>query len=227
MVAPRIVADTREAASTIPRILERSGIYVQMKTLDIGDYVIGEYVVERKAVRDFLSSLYAGRLFEQAQRISQAYGNYLLIVEGDIQEVLADLRNPRAFWGALIALAFDMEFKLFFTLDQEQTAEFLNVFARRARRRRGMIRPLLVKKPRLATVRDRQLSILESLPTIGPKLGERLLRSFGSVRPAFTASLTELAVKGGVGWARAKKIQEVLDAQYPRAALRQTELPRA
>jgi ERCC4-type nuclease len=198
-----------------------------MKTLDIGDYVIGEYVVERKAVRDFLSSLYAGRLFEQAQRISQAYGNYLLIVEGDIQEVLADLRNPRAFWGALIALAFDMEFKLFFTLDQEQTAEFLNVFARRARRRRGMIRPLLVKKPRLATVRDRQLSILESLPTIGPKLGERLLRSFGSVRPAFTASLTELAVKGGVGWARAKKIQEVLDAQYPRAALRQTELPRA
>ena len=192
MPVPRIVADTREAASTIPRILERSGIYVQMKTLDVGDYVIGEYVVERKAIHDFLSSLYGGRLFEQAQRISQAYGNYLLIVEGDIQEVLADLKNPRAFWGALIALAFDMEFKLFFTLDQEQTAEFLNIFTRRARRRRGMIRPLLVKKPRLATVRDRQLSILESLPTIGPKLGERLLRSFGSVRPAFTASLTEL-----------------------------------
>jgi len=227
MVVPRITADTREAASGIPRILERSGIYVQMKTLDVGDYVIGEYVVERKAIRDFVSSLYGGRLFEQAQRISQAYGNYLLIVEGDAQEVLADLKNPRAFWGALIALAFDIEFKLFFTLDQEQTAEFLGVLARKIRRRRGMFRPLLVKKPRLATIRDRQLSILGSLPTIGPKLSERLLRSFGSVRPAFTASLTELAVKGGVGWARAKKIQEVLDAQHPRAGLKQTELPRA
>jgi len=226
MVVPRIVADTREAASTIPRILERSGVYVQMKTLDVGDYVIGEHVVERKTVRDFLSSLYGGRLFDQAQRISRAYGNYLLIVEGDIQEELEDLKNPRSFWGALIALAFDMEFKLFFTLDQEQTAEFLNVFARKTHRKRGALRPLLVKKPRLATTRDRQLSILESLPTIGPKLGERLLRSFGSVRSAFTASLTELAVKGGVGWARAKKIQEVLDAQYPRAGMKQTELPR-
>ena len=226
MVVPRIIADTREVASKIPRILERNGTYVQVKTLDIGDYVIGEYVVERKAVHDFLSSLYGGRLFEQAQRISHAYGNYLLIVEGDIQEVLADLRNPREFWGALIALAFDMDFKIFFTVDQEQTAEFLNVFARKTHRRRSTLRPLLVKKPRLATIKDRQLSILESLPTIGPKLGERLLQSFGSVRPAFTASLTELAVKGGIGWARAKKIQEVLDAQRPRRGLKQAELPR-
>jgi DNA excision repair protein ERCC-4 len=227
MVLPRIVVDTREAASTIPRILERGGVYVQMKTLDVGDYVIGQYVIERKAIRDFLSSLYGGRLFEQAYRISHAYENYLLIVEGDIQEALADLRNPRAFWGALIALAIDMDFKLFFTLDQEQTAELLNVFARKTHRKRGVLRPLLVKKPRLATIKDRQLSILESLPTIGPKLGERLLRSFGSVRSAFSASLTELAVKGGVGWARAKKIQEVLDAQYPRAGMKQTELPHA
>jgi DNA excision repair protein ERCC-4 len=222
----RIVADTREATSGIPKLLEKKGIYVQTKTLDVGDYVAGEYVVERKTVRDFLSSLYGGRLFEQAQRISQTYSNYLLVVEGDVQETLSDLKNPRVFWGTLLALGLNFNFKVFFTLDREQTTDFLYVLVQTAHRKAGAIRPILVKKPRMATVKDRQLSILESLPTIGPKLAERLLESYGSVRRVFAASPTELGVKGGIGRARAKRIQEVLDAEYPRAASRQIELPR-
>jgi DNA excision repair protein ERCC-4 len=226
MALIRMVADAREAASEIPRILVRKGVYVQTKTLDVGDYVVGEYIVERKTIRDFLASLYGGRMFEQARRISQAYSNYLLIVEGDLQEVLADLRNPRVFWGTLLTLGLNFDFKVFFTLDREQTADLLYVLARKAHRKGTAIRPLLVRKPRLATVRDRQLSILESLPTIGPKLAERLLQSFGSVRHVFTASSTELAVRGGLGRARAKKIQDTLDAEYHRVGPRQVELPR-
>ena len=226
MVLIRIVADVREDASGIPRILDKKGVYVETKTLDVGDYVVGEYIVERKTVRDFLASLYGGRMFEQAQRISQTYSNYLLIVEGDIQEVLADLRNPRVFWGTLLTLGLNFDFKVFFTLDRQQTADFLYVLGRKAHRKGTTIRPLLVRKPRLATMRDRQLSILESLPTIGPKLAERLLQSFSSVRHVFTASSTELAVKGGIGRARARKIQDVLDAEYHRAGPRQIELPR-
>jgi DNA excision repair protein ERCC-4 len=222
----RIVADSREATSGIPKILERKGIYVQSKRLDVGDYVAGEYVVERKTVRDFLASLYGGRLFDQAQRISQAYSNYLLVVEGDIQEALTDLRNPRVLWGTLLTLGLNFNFKVFFTLDREQTADFLYVLVRSAHGKASAIRPLLVKKPRLGTVKDRQLSILESLPTIGPKLAERLLESYGSVRNVFAASPTELSVKGGIGRARAKRIQEVLDAEYHRAGPRQIELPR-
>jgi DNA excision repair protein ERCC-4 len=222
----RIVADTREAASGIPKLVEKRGIYVQTKTLDVGDYVAGEYVVERKTVRDFLASLYGGRLFEQAQRISQTYSNYLLVVEGDIQETLSDLKNPRVFWGTLLALGLNFNFKVFFTLDREQTADFLYVLARTAHRKASTVRPLLIRKPRLAAVKDRQLSILESLPTIGPKLAERLLESYGSVRRVFAASPTELGVKGGIGRARAKRIQETLDAEYHRDGPRQVELPR-
>ena len=80
----RITVDTRETASGIPEILQKKGVYVQMRTLDVGDYVVGQYAVERKTVRDFLSSLYSGRLYDQAQRIAQSYRNSLLIVEGDI-----------------------------------------------------------------------------------------------------------------------------------------------
>jgi DNA excision repair protein ERCC-4 len=220
----RIAVDTREAASGIPEILRRKGLYVQMKTLDVGDYVVSAYAVERKTVRDFIASLYGGRLFDQAHRISRSYKDYLLIVEGDIQEVLADLRNPRVYWGTLLALAMDLDFKVFFTLDQEQTADLLQVLATKSRGRGRAPGPLLVKKPRMATVKDWQLSILESLPMIGPKLGEKLLSSFGSIRDVFRASRAELAVKGGIGYARAARIQELLDTEYRHGTAKQTKL---
>ncbi len=224
MTLSRVAVDTREDASGIPALLRKKGVYVQMKTLDVGDYVVGQYAVERKTVRDFMASLYRGRLFEQAQRISQSYENYLLVVEGDIQEVLANLENPRVYWGTLLALALNFNFKVFFTLDRAQTADLLYVLAKRAHGRRKQLRPLLVKKPRMGTVRDWQLSLVESLPTIGPKLAEKLLISFGTIRSILRSSRAELAVKGGIGYARAKRIQELLDAEFRPGAPEQTKL---
>jgi DNA excision repair protein ERCC-4 len=215
--------DTREASSGIPEILREKGVIVQMKTLDVGDYVAGQYAVERKTTHDFLTSLYSGRMFEQAQRISQSYKRFLLIVEGDVQEALADLKNPRAFWGALLSMALDFDFKVFFTLDRAQTADLLYIMAKRIQGRRT-IRPILVKKPRLGTTKDWQLSVLESLPAIGPKLAQKLLSQFGSVRKVVTATRIELALKGGVGHARAKRIQELLDAEFHPSRLKQAEL---
>ncbi len=223
MPIARIAADTRENASEIPDILRRRGMYVQMKTLDVADYVIADCAVERKTVRDFLMSLYRGRLFEQAQRISTSYQTYLLIVEGDAQEMLADLRNPKVYWGALLALAMHFDFKVLFTLDREQTADLLQTLSNMPRTK-GRFRPLLVQKPRMATIKERQLSVVEALPMIGPKLAETLLASFGSVRNIFRASRTELALKGGVGNARAGRIQELLDAQYESGRAKQAQL---
>lgn len=224
MPIARIVVDSREAASGIPDILRKKGMYVQMKTLDVGDYVVAEYAVERKTIRDFLVSVYSGRLFEQAQRISSAYKEYLLIVEGDTREMLADLRNPRVYWGALLVLVLNFEFKVFFTLDRHQTADLLYALSSKSMGK-AAARPLLVKKPRMATMKDWQLTVLESLPTIGPKLAEKLLASFGSVRSVFRASRAELALKGGLGYARAGRIQEVLDAQHRSDVAKQAQLP--
>lgn len=224
MTIPTIAVDIREAASGIPRLLQKKGIYIQMKSLDVGDYIVGTHAVERKTVRDFITSLYGGRLFEQARRISESYEVFLLVVEGDIQEVLADLKNPRVYWGTLVALAIDFNFKVFFTLDREQTTDLLCVLAKRTYGKARTVRPLLVKKPRMAGTRDWQLSVLENLPTIGPKLADRLLASFGSLRNVFRASVNELGVKGGIGFARAKRIQEVLDAEYQAEKHAQTRL---
>jgi ERCC4-type nuclease len=224
MRIPRLVVDTRESPSGIPELLEQRGVYVQRRMLDVGDYVAGQYAVERKTVTDFISSLYSGRLFDQANRISQAYAKFLMIVEGDIQEALSDLKNPRVYWGTLLTLALNFDFKIFFTLDENETADLLSLLAKKGDGRGVQGRPLLIKKPRLVTAKDWQLFMLESLPTIGPKSAEKLLRSFGSLHSVFTATQSELAIKGGIGTARARKVFELLRTEHKRKLPKQTKL---
>jgi len=224
MRLPRIVIDSRESASGIPELLEERGIYVQRRLLDVADYVVGQYAIERKTVHDFISSLYSGRLFDQAQRITQAYSKFLLIVEGDIQEAFVELKNPRAYWGALLTLALGFDFKIFYTFSIDETVDLLSLLARRGGTSGLSGRPLIVKKPRITSTKEWQLLVLGSLPTIGPVLAEKLLRSFGSLHNIFTASRIELAVSGGIGESRAQKVFDLIRAEYKRKVPKQTKL---
>ncbi|MBO0887859.1 DEAD/DEAH box helicase, partial [Candidatus Bathyarchaeota archaeon] len=77
----RVIADERERPSGVPEELRSIGALVQYRVLDIADYLVGEFAVERKSVRDFVSSLYSGRLFDQAHRLGEAYQTIFLVVE--------------------------------------------------------------------------------------------------------------------------------------------------
>jgi ERCC4-type nuclease len=81
-----------------------------------------------------------------------------------------------------------------------------------------------VKKPRITSTKEWQLLVLASLPTIGPVLAEKLLKSFGSLQNVFAASRIELAVKGGIGESRAQKVYDLIRAEHKRKAPRQTKL---
>ena len=62
---PRIVIDDRERKSGIPELIKKIGINVEIKTLQVGDYIVSpETVVERKSIQDFMSSIFDGRLFD-------------------------------------------------------------------------------------------------------------------------------------------------------------------
>jgi ERCC4-type nuclease len=212
--SPRVIVDTREKPSGIPSILKSLGARVEFRLLDVADYVIGERAIERKTVEDFSSSLFSGRLFEQAGRLVESYADPILIVEGDLATHLQEVPRPRVYWGSMISLVMQYEIRAFFTPDREQTAELIFTYASQLSRRKPGYLPFIVKKPRISTDTQAQLLILESLPTIGPKLGSRLLERFGTVRRVFVASRSELAVRGGIGKARAQKVTALLDLPY-------------
>jgi len=69
-----------------------------------------------------------------------------------------------------------------------------------------------------------QIFQVSSLPGIGPKLAERILRRFGTVRGVFNASIPELSTVKGVGRAKAERIVRFLTAPYSPAAAKPRQL---
>jgi DNA excision repair protein ERCC-4 len=211
----RVVADERERRSGVPEELRSLGAFVEYRVLDVADYVVGQYAIERKSVRDFVNSLYTGRLFDQAHRIGEAYDAIFLLVEGDLWHELARARNPRSLWGALISSVLDFGLNTFFAPDEKQTAQFVYTLAKGGRHMRGPEGPpLIVRKPKTNDVRRVQLSVLSSLPGVGPRMAEKLLDHFGSLRAVFAASATEMSVGAGVGKSRALSLLRLLDAGH-------------
>ncbi len=90
--------DTREGPSGVPGILRDLGARVELRLLDVADYVIGDRAIERKTIDDFASSLFSGRLFEQAKRLVESYVSPVMVIEGDLRTALQKV-SRREFFG--------------------------------------------------------------------------------------------------------------------------------
>jgi len=210
----RVVVDERERLSGIPELLRHFGLQVEYRMLDVGDYIVSsECAVERKHERDFVKSLYSGRLFDQIHRLCEVYSCPVLVVEGEMSIIAKQMSKPRAFWGALATLTFQYGLGVFFTAEAQQTADFIYTLVahRYFAKPKG---PFIQKKPKMVSLEKAQLSLVSSLPGIGPKLADRALKRFGTVRKVFSASVAEFSWVEGIGRKKSEKIVSVLDSCY-------------
>lgn len=212
----RVVADEREKPSGVTDALEELGLIIDYRRLEVADYIVSEEVaVERKRAEDFARSLFDGRLFDQAERLSRSYRIPILIIEGDVKSLSKLLPNRRSLWGAQATLSLKYGIRLFQTSDAEETAELLLSLARHEGVR-GPPRPLVsVRKPRGgAEITRAQIAVVACLPGIGPRLAERCLSRLKTVKSVFYAPAAQLAMVPGVGRRRAEKIVSFLNHPY-------------
>ncbi|KAH0538214.1 hypothetical protein FGG08_005183 [Glutinoglossum americanum] len=81
---PRIVVDIREFRSSLPSLLHGRNVVVVPCMLTVGDYILSPNIcVERKSVKDLISSLKDGRLYHQAETMQLHYKNPMLLIEFD------------------------------------------------------------------------------------------------------------------------------------------------
>lgn len=81
---PRVVVDVREFRSSLPSLLHGRNMETIPCMLTVGDYVpTPEICVERKSVRDLISSFKDGRLYGQAETMLQHYKAPMLLIEFD------------------------------------------------------------------------------------------------------------------------------------------------
>ena len=214
METVKVFVDYREKDSGVPSFLSKLNVNVIYKNLSVGDYVLPRgLAVERKNVKDFLSSMFSGRLFNQAYRLAEAYPTPIFIVEGDFQEALKSFSKPKALWGALASLSIHYGIHLFFTANIQQTAELLHVLAYQTIKPKT-VEPILRERRKIRSLTEFQLYVVSSLPGVGLKLADRMLKRFGSVRAVFQASKRDLMLVEGLPKSRIDRICELLDSPY-------------
>ncbi|KAG2479677.1 MAG: Heavy metal resistance protein CzcA [Nitrosopumilales archaeon] len=205
----RIVVDERERKSGIPDLLRAVGINIEMKTLPVGDYIVApETVVERKSIKDLISSVFDGRLFDQCNRLKENFQFPIILMEGNMDEINEITENPLIFYGAVSSIALDFKIPVIATPSADHTAKLLVSLCSRKELPKG---PFLKKIKKSNDIQKQQLVALSSLPGVGEKLAIRMLEKFGSPLKVFNASSTELAKVQGLGNARAKKIKKMLE----------------
>lgn len=211
----KILADTREIKSGVLKCLDAYGIELKTMKLDVADYVVSEdMAVERKTIADFNASLIDGKrnLFSQLSDLSRAYKKPVLIIEGD-ENLAAGQMNENSIRGALLSIEIDFGVSVFYTKSEEETALLLKMMAKKEQiNERKTINPH-GKKP-AKTTHEQQEYILSSISGVGPHAAQILLQEFGSLNSIFNATEDELCRVKGIGKVTAKRIREVVEAEY-------------
>ena len=209
----KIIVDNREYRSNVVRNLSLKGVSIEPQQLDIGDYVLSSRIgVERKDVDDFLESLIDGKLFKQIAQLRDTYSRPILILEG---ENLLTKRNisHNAIFGSLASITVDYGIPILTTKDGLETADLLNIIARREQSEEKKAVAVRGEKPQMS-IKERQQFIIEGLPNVSAVIAKRLLSHFGSIRDIANATENELMEIRGIGKNIASDIIKLLNSNY-------------
>jgi len=214
MIPPRVVVDERERGSGVPEALSRLNVRVYYSRLPTADYVISpEVAVERKALPDFVSSVYDGRLFVQASAISSSYRKPYLIVEGDIKELTGLTKNINSYYGAVASVTLAYDLRVIHTADPAQTASAIAALIQHSHAK-PVPMSFVAAAPKAKDEPQQQLYLVSSLPGVGMKLAKRMLSRYGTPRKIMGLTESQLAMVQGVGSKKAARIVHMLDAPY-------------
>lgn len=235
--ATRIVVDEREKNSGIPDLLRKAGAMIDFAQLKVGDYIVSpDTAIERKTIRDLISSIYDGRLFVQCSDLVKHYPKPLVVIQGNIAELLEmpedaeekdakrlAERMPLAL-DALATVAMEFRIPVIHAPSAEQTAQLLVTLVNKSLREGKAAGPLLKKIKKENPLHIQQLSVLSSVPGVGDKLAVRMLEKFHTPARALNASAAELASIPGFGLARAERVRKILDSANSTAKIVQRTL---
>ncbi len=191
MQLPKIIADIHEKNSLVIAELvqyqNKNQIELVINKLEIGDYLIGNIILERKTTSDFISSMINKRLIQQLQQM-QKYKQRFLIIEGYMED-LYQFQNSNSIRGFLLSILTNYQTPIIFTQDSKDTANYLTTLAKQQLKPLSKI-SLHSRIPK--NKKEQKQYILESFPNIGPKKAEQLLKKFKTIKNTINAEETEL-----------------------------------
>lgn len=183
-----IIVDTREKQSLITANLIQQKANIKHELLEIGDYLINETIVERKTFPDFISSIIDKRLTSQLKEMKK-YPKQLLILESFHYEYAKFNIHENAIRGMLLSIATDFQIPIIYTKNEEDTANFLILLAKRYEK--SKTQNTIRQTKTLKTPKEQKQFILEGFPGIGPVAAKNLLEEFKSLENIFKTTEKE------------------------------------
>jgi DNA excision repair protein ERCC-4 len=203
-----VLYDHREELSGVPAVLADHGIGVEPRQLPVGDYVLSDrLVVERKTGQDLAASIKDRRLFEQVERMAEAYPAVVLVVEGDPVHI------SEASWMGGVARLLVSGVAVIRTLDAFETATWLLRMYRIEGKGPSEARGLPKRRRPTEDLERVAEDVLTCLPGISTQRARLLLEEFGSLAAVFAADERALRTVRGIGPVFGSRLAELFRAQ--------------
>jgi Fanconi anemia group M protein len=210
-----VYVDQRERNSGIAKKLMDMGVKVDVKQLQVADFLVSERVcIEKKTVPDFLQSIIDGRLMTQVSEMCRNFQNPIVMIEGNPASLYTERNiHPNAVRGAIASIAVNFGVPIIYTTDADDTAGFLYVLAKREQE--GKLKEIALRgEKRAMSLKEWQQFVVESLPNVSAVLAKRLLKHFKTVQNIFNAMSKDLQEVEGIGSKKASEIKKVIRARY-------------
>ncbi len=198
MLPSKILVNVHEPQQIIDHLQQYTP--VEVKNFTPGDYIVGEFALERKTLGDFLGSLYEKRMFEQLSRLKRCYSKSFLLLEADQGLVT----NFRVFYGTVLRVLLHLDMKVIFTQNHQQTAEVLLLLAGRS-----SLYPFIRQLPKKTSLTRLRFDLLRKIPMVGKHRAQQLLYRFDTLHNLYTANEEELLKVQGIGEKTIENIKKV------------------
>lgn len=219
----KVIVDTRErvsAADSVLKHLQRLGVTIESRALEVGDYWIpirdceeSEWVVvERKTLTGLITDVKTRRIWEQCRRLSERRS--VMIIERFSVKLLEMTQfRPEAFIAVTASISLEWGIPILTFPSPYWTALFIARAAKLLQEAPEVrVRPLKrLEKSEARDLTALALMFLQGLPGCGPSTAAKLLKRFGSVRTIVNLSPEQLQLAEGVGEKRAKLWWEIFN----------------
>ena len=201
-----LFVDYRERDSTILEILYSRNIPIEIVNLEIGDYIWNTNIIERKEIRDFLSSDISGHLQDQMEDIiynlSKGFPRAMLVLHGSLDDInwqyTAGITIP-VFFTKIGEIISNYPNVNFIWLDSESSfANFLSGLYFKSFQEKKEVLSLKKRSKRL------DIDTLCATKAFSPKIAKEALKKH-SLQEIFNMDTKELIKIDGYGKQRAKK----------------------
>ena len=179
-----IILDTREPED-IYLLLKSRGLEVKRQPLPAGDFLVGGFLIERKTLNDFYSSIIDKRLWKQLEALKQQDADKTVVIIGSFEDLkkVPPHRSIKIVMSVVSTIIASFKIPVLFLRDESMLLELITSLVKIYSETKPSLRPVVKRKAK------NDFEVLENVlcqfPRIGLQKARVLLKAYGSLQNLF------------------------------------------